>query len=159
MAVKEKEQENRLQELGEQVKLCQEEVARLETEKSKLKRETSQLRERVLALERQVNDKTETLTNLDEVGFSRHQLNCLRVRLSEMAQRHGTGEVVNRFFVYLENYEALVGIEATKEKLIEEVRSLTEERESLAKLTQRLELTSEEIPNLPRKASFPHYQL
>jgi len=145
MAVKEKEQQDRLQELGEQVRQCQEEVAQLETEKSKLKEETSQLQERALTLEKQVTDKTETLRNLDEVGFPRHHLDLLRDRLSEIAQRHGIGEVVNRFFVYLENYEALVGIEATMEKLIEEVRSLTEERESLAKLAQKLELTSGEI--------------
>ncbi len=145
MAVKEKEQEDRLQELGEQVKQCQDEMAQLETEKNKLKEETSQLQERALALEKQVTDKTETLRNLDEVGFPRHHLGRLRNRLSEIAQRHGTGEVVNRFFVYLENYEALVGMEVTREKLTEEVRSLTEERESLAKLAQRLELTSEEI--------------
>ena len=145
MAVKEKEQEDRLQELGDQVKPCQEEVAQLETEKNKLKEETSQLREKALALEKQANDKTEILKSLDETGFPRDQLNRLRDRLSEIAQRHGTEEVVNRFFVYLENYEALVGIEATKEKLIEEVKALEQERESLAKLAQRLELTSEEI--------------
>ena len=145
MAVKEKEQEDRLQELGEQVKQCQDEMAQLETEKNKLRSETSKLQERALALEKQVTDKTEELRNLDEVGFPRHHLGRLRNRLSEIAQRHGTGEVVNRFFGYLENYEALVGIEATKEKLIEEVKALEQERESLAKLAQRLELTSEEI--------------
>jgi len=145
MAVKEKEQEDRLQELGEQVKQCQDEMAQLETEKNKIRSETSKLQERALALEKQVTDKTETLRNLDEVGFPRHHLGRLRNRLSEIAQRHGTGEVVNRFFGYLENYEALVGIEATKEKLIEEVKALEQERESLAKLAQRLELTSEEI--------------
>jgi len=145
MAVKEKEQEDRLQELGEQVKQCQEEMAQLETGKSKLGRETSQLQERALALEKLVTDKTETLRNLDEVGFPRDQLNRLRGRLSEIAQRHGTGEVVNRFFVYLESYEALVGMEVTREKLTQEVRTLGQERESLARLAQKLELTSEEI--------------
>ena len=145
MAVTEKEQEDRLQELGEQVKQCQDEMAQLKTEKDRLGRETSKLQERALALEKQVTDKTETLMNLDKVGFPRHQLDRLRDRLSEIAQRYGTGEVINKFFGYLENYEALVGMEVTKEKLTEEVRSLTEERESLAKLAQRLELTSEEI--------------
>jgi len=145
MEVKEKEQEDRLQELEEQVKQCQDEMAQLETEKNKLRSETSKLQERALALEKQVTDKGETLRGLKEVGFPRHQLDRLRDRLSEIAQRHGTGEVVNRFFGYLENYEALVGIEATKEKLIEEVKALEQERESLAKLAQRLELTSEEI--------------
>ncbi len=145
MAVKEKEQENRLQDLGEQVKQCQDEVTQLETEKNKLRSETSKLQERALALEKQVTNKTEALRNLDEVGFPRHHLGRLRDRLSEIAQRHGTEEVVNRFFGYLENYEALVGIEATKEKLIEEVKALEQERESLAKLAQRLELTSGEI--------------
>jgi hypothetical protein len=53
MIVKEKEQENRLQELGEQVKQCWEEMAQLETEKNELERETSQLQERALALEKQ----------------------------------------------------------------------------------------------------------
>jgi len=145
MAVKEKEEEDCLQELGEQVKQCQQEVSQLETEKSKLEEETSQLQERVLALEKQVNDKTEILKSLDGAGFPRDQLNRLRDRLSEIAQRHGTEEVVNRFFVYLENYEALVGIEVTKEKLIEEVRTLRQEKESLARLGQKLGLTSEEI--------------
>ena len=145
MAVQEKEQEDHLQELGEQVKQCQDEMAQLETEKSKLRSETSQLQERALVLENQITDKTETLRNLDEVGFPRHHLGRLRDRLNEIAQRHGTGEVVNRFFGYLKNYEALVGIEATKEKLIEEVKALEQERESLAKFAQRLKLTSEEI--------------
>ncbi|GAI37106.1 unnamed protein product, partial [marine sediment metagenome] len=145
MAVKEKEQEDRLQELGEQVKQCQDEMAQLETEKNKLRSETSKLQERALALEKQVTDKTETLRNLDEVGFPRHHLGQLRDRLSEIAQRHGTGEVVNRFFGYLESYEVLADMEVTKEKLSEEVRSLVEERESLAKLAQKLGLTSEEI--------------
>jgi len=117
MAVKEKEQEDRLQELGEQVEQCQEEVAQFEIEKSKLKEEISQLQERALALERQVNDQTETLSNLDEVGFPRHQLDRLRGCLSEIAQRHGTEEVVNRFFGYLENYEALVGMETPGKSL------------------------------------------
>lgn len=145
MAVKEKEEEDRLQELGDQVKQCQEEVAQLETGKSRLKEETSQLGERVLALEKQVNEKAETLRNLDEVGFPRDQLDRLRDRLSEIAQRYGTGEVVNRFFVYLENYEALVGMEVTKEKLAEEVKTLKQEKESLIGLSQKLGLTSEEI--------------
>ncbi|GAI89922.1 unnamed protein product, partial [marine sediment metagenome] len=52
MAVKEKGQEDRLQELGEQVKQCQDEMAQLETEKNKLKEETSKLQERALALEK-----------------------------------------------------------------------------------------------------------
>jgi len=43
MAVKEKEEEDRLQELGDQVKPCQEEVAQLETEKNRLKEETGWL--------------------------------------------------------------------------------------------------------------------
>ena len=145
MAVKEKQEENHLQELGDQVRQCQEEAAQLETEKIRLKEETSQLRERVLALEKQVNDKTETLRNLDEVGFPRHHLERLRERLSEIAQGHGTEEVVNRFFGYLKTYEALADMQATREKLIEEVKALEQERESLAKLAQRLELTSEEI--------------
>lgn len=55
MALREKEQENRLQELGEQVKQCQEEIAQLETEKNKLGRETSQFQERALALEKELN--------------------------------------------------------------------------------------------------------
>jgi len=145
MAVKEKEQENRLQELGEQVKQCQDEMAQLATEKDKFSRETSQLQERALALEKQVTDKTEMLRNLDEVGFPRGQLNSLRDRLREIAQRHGREEVVTRFFGYLKTYEALAAIEASKEKLTEEVRRLTEDRESLARLGQKLELTSEEI--------------
>ncbi len=145
MAVKEKEQEDRLQDLGEQVKLCEEAAAPLETEKNKLKEETSQLQERMLTLEKQVADKTEMLRSLDEIGFPRDQLNRLRDRLSEIAQKHGTGEAVNRFFRYLETYEALIGMEATKGKLTEEVKSLTGERESLARLAQKLELTSEEI--------------
>jgi len=145
MAVKEKEQEDRLQELGEEVEQCQDEVAQLETEKSKLKEETSQLQERALTLEKQITDKGETLRGLKEVGFPRDQLDRLRGRLSEIAQRHGTEEAVNRFFGYLETYEALIGMEANKGKLTEEVKSLTEERESLARLAQKLELTSEEI--------------
>ena len=102
MAVKEKEQEDRLQELDEQVKQCQEEMTQLETEKSKLKEETSQLQERALALEKQVTDKGETLRGLKEVGFPRHQLDRLRGRLSEIARRHGPGEVVNRFLLLTE---------------------------------------------------------
>jgi len=145
MAVKEREEEDRLQELGDQVKPCQEEVAQLETEKSRLKEETSQLQERALALEKQVNDSTETLRNLDEVGFPRDQLNRLRDRLSEIVQRHGTEEVVNKFFGYLKTYEALVDMEVTKEKLAEGVRTLRQEKESLARLGQKLGLTSEEI--------------
>jgi chromosome segregation ATPase len=145
MAVKEREEEDRLQELGEQVKQCQEEVAQLETEKGRLKEETSKLQERALALEKQVNEKAETLRNLEEVGFPRDQLNRLRDRLNEIAQKHGTGEVVNKFFGYLKTYEVLADMEVTKEKLSEEVRSLVEERESLATLAQKLGLTSEEI--------------
>jgi len=145
MAVKEKEQEDRLQELGEQVKQCQDEMAQLETEKNKLRSETSKLQERALALEKQVTDKGETLRGLKEVGFPRHQLDRLRDRLSEIARRHGTEEVVNRFFRYLENYEALAGMEVTKEKLTEEVKALEQERESLAGLAQKLDLTSEQI--------------
>ena len=145
MAVKEKEQEDRLQELGEQVKQCQDEMAQLETEKNKLRSETSKLQERALALEKQVTDKGETLRGLKEVGFPRDQLNCLRGRLSEMAQRHGTEQVVNRFFEYLKNYEALADMEVTREKLTQEVKALEQERESLAKLAQKLELTSGEI--------------
>jgi len=145
MAVKEKEQEDRLQDLGEQVKQCQGEMAQLETEKNKLRSETSKLQERALALEKQVTDKGETLRGLKEVGFPRHQLDRLRGRLSEIAQRHGTEDVVNRFFGYLESYESLIGMETTKEKLAEEVKSLTEERESLARLAQKLGLTSEQI--------------
>ncbi len=162
MAVKEKEQENRLQDLGEQVKLCEEEAAPLETEKSKLKEETSQLQERMMTLEKQVADKSETLRGLDEVGFPRDQLNRLRDGLGEIAQRHGPGEAVNRFFGYLETYEALIGMEATKGKLTEEVKSLTEERESLARLAQKLEMTSEKtaegiaaIKSLRRKGVSP----
>jgi len=145
MAVKEKEQEDRLQELGEQVKQCQGEMAQLETEKNKLGRETSQLQERALALEKQVTDKGETLRGLKEVGFPRHQLDRLRGRLSEIAQRHGTEQVVNRFFEYLKNYEALADMEVTREKVTQEVKALEQERESLARLAQKLELTSEEI--------------
>jgi chromosome segregation ATPase len=145
MAVKEKEQEDRLQELGEQVKQCQEEMAQLETEKNRLKEETSQLGERALALEKQVNDQTETLRNLDGVGFPRDQLNRLRDRLNEIAQKHGTGEVVNKFFGYLKTYEALADMEVTKEKLTEEVRSLAEKSQSLTRLSLKLELTSEQI--------------
>ncbi|MBA7626486.1 hypothetical protein ES703_33936 [subsurface metagenome] len=145
MAVKEKEQEDCLQELGEQVKQCQGEMAQLKTEKNKLKEETSQLQERMLTLEKQVADKTETLRSLDEIGFPRDQLNRLRDRLSEIAQKHGTGEAVNRFFRYLETYEALIGMEATREKLTQEVEALEQERESLARLAQKLELTSEQI--------------
>jgi len=69
MAVKEKEQENRLQDLGEQVKQCQDGMAQLETEKNKLRSETSKLQERALALEKQVTDKGETLRGLKAVGF------------------------------------------------------------------------------------------
>jgi DNA repair exonuclease SbcCD ATPase subunit len=145
MAVKEKEEEDRLQELGDQVKQCQEEVAQLETGKSRLKEETSQLQERALALEKQVNDKTEILKSLDEVGFPRDQLNRLRDRLNEIAQKHSTGEVVNKFFGYLKTYEVLADMEVTKEKLAKEVRTLRQERESLAKLAQKLGLSSEEI--------------
>ena len=145
MAVKEKDEEDRLQELGGQVKQCQEEVAQLETEKSRIKEETSQLQERALALEKQVTDKTETLRNVGEVGFPRDQLNRLRDRLNEIAQKHGTGEVVNKFFGYLKTYEVLADMEVTREKLTQEVRSLVEERESLAKLAQKLGLSSEEI--------------
>jgi len=145
MAVKEKEEEDCLQELGEQVKQCQQEVPQLETEKSKLEEETSQLQERVLALEKQVNDKTEILKSLDGTGFPRDQLNRLRDRLSEIAQRHGTGEVVNKFFGYFKTYEALVDMEVTKEKLAEGVRTLRQEKESLARLGQKLGLTSEEL--------------
>jgi len=145
MAVKEKEQEDRLQELDEQVKQCQEEMTQLETEKSKLKEETSKLQERALALEKQVTDKGETLRGLKEVGFPRHQLDRLRGRLSEIAQRHGTEQVVNRFFEYLKNYEALADMEVTREKLTQEVEALEQERESLARLAQKLELTSEQI--------------
>jgi septal ring factor EnvC (AmiA/AmiB activator) len=145
MAVKEREEEDRLQELGDRAKQCQEEVAQLETEKGRLKEETSQLQERTLALEKQVNDKAETLRNLDEVGFPRDQLNRLRDRLSEMAQKHGTGEVVSKFFGYLKTYEALLEMEVTKEKLAEEVKTLKQEKESLAKLAQKLGLTSGEI--------------
>lgn len=145
MAVKEKGQEDRLQDVGEQVKQCQDEMAQLETEKNKLRSETSKLQERALALEKQVTDKSETLRGLKEVGFPRHQLDRLRGRLSEIAQRHGTEEVVNRFFRYLENYEALAGMEVTKKKLTEEVKALEQERESLAGLAQKLDLTSEQI--------------
>jgi chromosome segregation ATPase len=145
MAVKEKGEEDCLQELGDQAKQCQEEVARLETAKGRLEEETSQLGEKALALEKQVNEKADILRNLDEVGFPRDQLARLRDRLSEMAQKHGTGEVVNRFFGHLETYEALVEMEVTKEKLAEEVKGLAEDRESLAELAQKLELTSEEI--------------
>lgn len=145
MAVSEKEQEDRLQELGEQDKQCQGEMAQLKTEKNKLRSETSKLQERALALEKQVIDKGETLRGLKEVGFPRHQLDRLRGRLSEIAQRHGTEEAVNRFFRYLETYEALIGMETSREKLAEEVKSLTEERESLARLGQKLGLTSEQI--------------
>ena len=145
MAVKEKEQEDRLQDVGEQVKQCQDEMAQLETEKNKLRSETSELQERALALEKQVTDKGETLRGLKEVGFPRHQLDRLRGRLSEIAQRHGTEDVVNRFFGYLESYESLIGMETTKEKLAQEVGTLRQERESLARLAQKLDLTSEEI--------------
>jgi len=145
MAVREKEQEDRLQELGEQVKQCQDEMAQLATEKDKFSRETSQLQERALALEKQVTDKTEMLGNLDEVGFPRDQLNSLRDCLREIAQRHSREEVITRFFGYLKTYEALVAIEASKEKLTQEVKVLEQERESLARLSLKLELTSEEI--------------
>ncbi|GAI93838.1 unnamed protein product, partial [marine sediment metagenome] len=46
MAMKEKREEDRLQELGEQVKQCQDEMAQIETEKSKLGREPVSFRER-----------------------------------------------------------------------------------------------------------------
>jgi len=145
MAVKGKEEEDRLQELGDQVKPCQEEVAQLETEKNRMKEETSQLRERALDLEKQVDEKAGILRNLDTVGFPPDQLNRLRDRLNEIAQKHDTGEVVNKFFGYLKTYEVLADMEVTKEKLSEEVRSLAEEKESLARLGQKLGLTSEEI--------------
>jgi len=145
MAVKEREEEGRLQEMGDRAKQCQGEVAQLETEKDKLREETSQLQERALALEKQVNEKTEILRNLDEVGFPRDQLNRLRDRLSEMAQKHGTGEVVSKFFGYLNTYEVLIEMEVTREKLTEEVKTLKQEKESLARLSQKLGLTSEEI--------------
>ena len=69
----------------------------------------------------------------------------LRDRLSEIAQSHGTGDVVKRFFSYLSNYESLLNLGVTRENLAAEVKRLTEEREALTRLSAKFGLSSEQV--------------
>lgn len=145
MAVNEQSEESRLRDLNKQIKPLQEKREQLETEKKQLEKENSQIQDRIQTLEKQVTDKTEVLKNLDKLGFSRHQLEVLRDRLTEISKSHSTSEAVSRFFSYLSDYEHLLGMEVTKEKLTAEVNNLNEEKRALTRLSLKLELTSEQV--------------
>ena len=145
MAVKEKEEQDRLQKLGNQVKLLHEKRERLETETKQMEKETSRLQEKIQTMEEQVTNETEALENLQEFGFSRRQLELLRDRLSEIAQNHGTSDVIKRFFSYLSSYESLLNLGVTRENLAAEVKKLTEEKEALTRLSVKMGLSSEQV--------------
>ena len=145
MAVKEKEEEDHCEDLGEEVKQRQEALDRLQAKEGELTKKVSELEEKALALGKEVTDKTQTLRGLEEVGFSRDDLKKLRARLSDIVERHGRKELATRFFGYLESHDSLLRLESAKENLAEEVESLTKQRDSLNRLAQRVGLTSDEV--------------
>jgi len=145
MALKEKEVEEHCEDLSEAVKQRQEAVNRLEAKEGELTKEVGQLEEKALALEKEVTDKAQTLRGLEEVGFPRDDLEKLRARLSDIVERHGKEGLTVSFFGYLESYDSLLRLGSAKEKLAQEVESLTKQRDSLNRLAQRVGLTSDEV--------------
>ena len=145
MAVKEKQAEDHRQDLGEEVRQRQEAVDRLKAKEGELTKKVTELEGKALALEKEVTDKAQTLRGLEEVGFSRDDLEKLRARLSDIVERHGKKELATRFFGYLESYDSLLGLEAAKEKLSQEVESLFRQRHSLNRLAEKLGLAPDEV--------------
>ncbi|MBI2858063.1 MAG: hypothetical protein HYX90_03195 [Chloroflexi bacterium] len=145
VAVNVKEGQAHCQELGKRLSQRHEAVNRLERRERELTKKNKELEEKAQTLRKQVDDTTKVLKDIEELGFSRSDLEKLRARLKEMAEKHGKVELAVRFYGYLANYDSLLGLEAASETLAKEVNSLTEQRDSLALLGEKLMLTPDDV--------------
>jgi regulator of replication initiation timing/transcriptional regulator with XRE-family HTH domain len=145
VVTKTKQAERRCRDLEEMSKRYQATVDQLETRKGELVARTNQLEAKALGLEREITNRAEVLRNLDKVGFSPGDLDKLRARLNEIAEKHGKEETPNIFLGYLETYDDLLRMEAIHQQLTREVKSLTEQKEALDRLSEKLGLTLEQI--------------
>lgn len=103
------------------------------------------LEEQAARIEADIAARTATLRTLADVGFSREQLDQLRVRLVEMTVRYGEDGLTGRFLQDLANYDSCLGLEGTTASLRTEVADLTESKESLIQFARKMKLSVEEI--------------
>jgi len=129
-------------------------VAELSTKHEVLKKENSQLETTCHSLTTEVEQLQAKSTilgpvveRLDTLGFSKSELETLRVKLERLASREGlTSEQLRvRFFDDFANYDNLLNFEKKKEELEGEVARLEAQKESLQKTTSRLGVPHHEV--------------
>ena len=137
-------------------------LSRLEGKHKKLEKSISTLDARALGLEKEIAARVEALEGLERVGFSRKDIEALSTGLADIAQRHGDEGISERFLGYVESYDSLLEMEATRDAVGQEVEALTRQKDSLSRLSERVGLTPEEvvegiaaIKNLRRKGVSP----
>jgi len=129
-------------------------VAELSTRRETLKKENSQLETTCHSLTTEVEQLQAKSTilgpvveRLDTLGFSKSELETLRVKLDGFASGHGltSEQLTVRFFDDLANYGDLLSFEKKKEELEGEVARLEAQKESLQKTTSRLGVPHHEV--------------
>lgn len=129
-------------------------VAELSARRETLKKENSQLETTCHSLTTEVEQLQAKSTilgpvveRLDTLGFSKSELETLRVKLERLASREGlTSEQLRvRFFDDFANYDNLLNFEKKKEELEGEVARLEAQKESLQKTTSRLGVPHHEV--------------
>lgn len=136
---------NRSQTLAKQAEERSTALSGLEEKHQEVSKMLPQLQARKVALEEEVADRTATLRTLDELGFSKGQLEKLRATLREMMEREGMEGLPARFFQHLGSYDSLLKLEAERQGLAAQVQELVKQRESLGKLGERLGLSADEV--------------
>jgi len=120
-------------------------LAPLEKKEGELNKALPQLEATVEALQKELADGAEVMRKIESAGFARDDLAKLNSVLTEIAERHGKDGVATRFFSHLNNYDSLLGMECAKDKLTMEIESLARQRDSLAALGKKWELTADEV--------------
>lgn len=129
-------------------------VAELSTRRETLKKENSQLETTCHSLTTEVEQLQAKSTilgpvveRLDTLGFSKSELETLRVKLDGFASGHGltSEQLTVRFFDDLANYGGILSFEKKKEELEGEVARLEAQKESLQKTTSRLGVPHHEV--------------
>lgn len=136
---------SRCTELKKSAADLQDAVSVLEEKGRSLRDSVPNLEGRVEQIEAEITERATTLKTLADVGFSREQLDQLRIRLVEMMVRYGLDGLTDRFLQNLANYDLCLGLEATTTSLRVEVAKLTQTKESLIQFAKKMKLSMEEI--------------
>lgn len=146
------DQRKQVEKLSTHCKSLEKRVTELQTAIPDLEAKDTSLRESVANLEKQLAaqeaetaERAATLQALSDLGFSREQLDQLRISVVEMEVRYGRQELYGRFVDNLANYDSCLGLESTRHSIQNDIAELSAQRDSLIAFAEKLGLEPEEV--------------